>query len=285
MELLIHATLTVAGPRETLKACGAHIKTMLTAEVLDGELEEHHGDDALAYDFKVRGGIPFPAFANASQEFPDVVITAEWVNVGAGRKGRARIANGEITEHADEVLELAGSDARNRHVCAAADGTLELAVTLLQTGADSWAGYMLTHQRDALFQITRVGASVDLLATEGDPDWVQRWHLAGINETPAMQVIKPSQRIDKSLYAELEQLAEGFVADWIWFRDAPEEVNAIEIDRFSRYGFTVRDANVRAARLYALRQLVGDDLPLQHSTVDPASAWIIAVIERCWAGM
>ncbi len=283
MDLLIHATLTVAGPGETLKACDERIKTLLTGEMIDGEFGEHHGKAALSYDFKVRGGIPFPAFAAASQEFPDVTITAEWVNVGAGRKGRAQIANGEITGYAEEVVALAGSDAPNRHVHATADGTLALAVALVQTDADAWAGYVLTDRRDALFRLTRTGASVELMTTEGGQEWAQRWSLAHAQDTPAMVRVEPPQSIDRNLYAELEQLAEGFVSDWIWFRDAPADVNAIDIDRFSRYGFTVRDANVRAARLYALRQLAGEGQALRHSTVDPANHWIIAVLARCWA--
>lgn len=283
MDLLIHAILTVTGTREQLPACDARIKALLAGEIFDGEFEEHHGADALSYDFKVRGGIPFPAFAAASQEFPGLVIAAEWVNVGAGRKGRSLITNGEITEHAEETVNLSSSDARNRYVCTAADGTIGLAVALVQTGAELWAGYVLNHQRDALFQIRRTGAAVELMATDGAPDWVQRWQLDQAGNAPAMEVVEPAQRVEKKLYAELEQLAQGFVADWIWFRDAPAEVNAIDTDRFERYGFTVADANVRAARLYALQQEAGEGQLLKHTTMDPANDWIIAVLERCWA--
>jgi len=284
MDLLIHATLTVTGAGAPLSACDARIKALLVEEVFDGEFEEHHGADALSYDFKVRGGIPFPVFAAASQEFPGLTITAEWVNVGAGRKGRAQIANGEITQHTEEPLTLASTDTPNRYMCAAADGTLELAVALVQTDAQVWAGYVLNHQRDALFRVTRSGEVVELVATDGAPDWVQRWQLGHAVAMPESAVIAPPERVEKNLYAELEQLAQGFVADWIWFRDVPAEVNAIDVDRFSRYGFTVRDANVRAARLYALRQEIGDGQPLKHTTVDPEAAWIIGVLQRCWAG-
>ena len=283
MDLLIHATMTITGAGEQLAACDARIKALLMDEVFDGEFEEHHGDAALSYDFKVRGGIPFPAFAAASQEFPEMTITAEWVNVGAGRKGRAQIANGEITQHAEEPITLASTDTPNRYLRAAVDGTLELAVALVQTGAQAWAGYVLNHQRDALFRVTRTGPAVELLATEGAPDWVQRWQLVQAGDTPEVTVITPPERVEKKLYAELEDLAQGFVADWIWFRDAPAEINAIDMDRFARYGFTVHDANARAARLYALQQEAGIGKPLQHTTVDPACDWIIAMLERCWA--
>lgn len=282
MTTLIHATLTITGARDSLAACDARIKALLVEEVFTGEFTEHHGADALSYDFKVHGGIPFPAFAAASTEFPDLVITAEWVNVAAGRKGRAQIANGSITTHSEEPVALKASDAANRHVETAADGTLVIAAALMPTAPGRWAGYVLDHARDAVFDIARSGDAVELLASDGAPDWVLRWRLAGPEDAPAAEHIA-ARRIDRAQYAALEQLAQAFVADWIWFRDAPAEVNAIDIDRFARYGFTVRDANVRAARLHALRSEAGAGRPLLHSTVDREHEWIIGVLRRCWA--
>lgn len=282
-ELLIHATLTVTGARDSLAACDARIKSLLVEEAYTGEFGEHHGDDALSYDFKVHGGIPFPAFAAASQEFPGLTITAEWVNVAAGRKGRAQIANGAITDHREEAVALAAGDTRNRHLLADPDGTLRIAVALMATAPGRWAGYVLDHERDALFDIARDGDAIELLATDGAPDWVLRWRLAGEDSAPSPEVIAP-QRIDPAQYAALEQFAQAFVADWIWFRDAPAESNAIDVDRFARYGYTVRDANVRAARLHALRSEAGDGQPLLQTTIDPEYGWIVAVLMRCWAG-
>ena len=288
MDLLIHATLTVSGDRAQLAACDARIKSLLVEEVFSGEFEEHHGDDALSYDFKVRGGIPFPAFAAASQEFPGMTITAEWVNVAAGRKGRAQIVAGKITEHAEESVVLAAGDTRNRHVQTAPDGTLLLAVALVQTGNDAWVGYVLNHERDALFCVTRSAEAVEFLATEGAPEWVLRWQIlqagaAVAGDAPTMEVIASPQPVNKKQYAELEQLAESFVADWIWFREGSPEASAIHIDRFARYGYTVRAANVRAARLHALRNEAGAGQPMVHTTVEPECAWIIDVLWRCWA--
>ncbi len=289
MELLIHATLNVSGDREQLAACDARIRSLLDAEVFDGEFEEHHGDEALSYDFKVRGGIPFPAFVAASEEYPGMTIAAEWVNVAVGRKGRALIVAGRITEHTEEDVALSAGDARNRHVQTAADGTLLLACALVQTDHDTWAGYVLNHERDALFCMTRSGEDVELLATEGAAEWAMRWKLslAGESqsaESPAMETLVPPQPIDKKLYAELEQLAESLVADWIWFREGSVEASAIHIDRFARYGYTVRDANVRAARLHVMRNEAGDGQPMVHTTVEPDCAWVVDVLRRCWVG-
>ncbi len=282
MDLLIHATLTVSGERAQLPAVEARIATLLAAEASAGEFEAHHGDDALAYDFKVRGGIPFPAFAAASQEFPGVTIVAEWVNVAAGRRGRACLSQGRITEHVEEAIGTVAGEAPNRYLDVAADGTIRLAFAVLRRGAGEWAGYVLNHERDALFRITRDGDALELLATEGAAEWAWRWQ-CGTGLEAAPQVVTPPQPLDPELYAELELLAEGFVAEGFWLRDAPEADNAIEVDRFSRYGFKVRDANVRAARLHRLRAGLGADDALEHSTLDADNAWIVDLLRRCWA--
>jgi len=283
MDLLIHATLTVSGERAQLPAVEARIATLLAAEASAGEFETHHGDDALAYDFKVRGGIPFPAFAAASQEFPGVTIIAEWVNVAAGRRGRACLSRGGITEHVEESLDMAAGEAHNRYLGAAADGTIRLAFVLQQRGSGEWAGYVLNHERDALFRITRDGDAVELLATEGAAEWAWRWS-GGIDMDvlEAMELMPP-QPLEQELYAELESLAESFVGEGFWLRDAPQADNAIEIDRFARYGYTVRDANVRAAKLHRLRAGMGSDDALEHSTLDETDAWITDLLRRCWA--
>lgn len=283
MDLLIHATLTVTGAGERMADCDARIKALLVEEVFTGAFEEHHGDAVLAYDFKVQGGIPFPAFAAASQEFPTVTITAEWVNVAAGRRGRALMANGRITDHVEESVALAGADAAHRYVRIAPDGRLELAVALLRRDAQTWAGYVLDHGRDALFHVTCAGEAIELLATDGTPDWAWRWRLAAADATAPAEPVDPPQRIDPAQYAELDALAQGFVADWFWFAAAPAADNAIEADRYARYGVPVHDANLRAARLHRLRAEHAPGQAAVHSTLDPAEVWLPALLERCWA--
>ena len=283
MDLLIHATLTVSGERAQLPAVEARIATLLVAEASAGEFEAHHGDDALAYDFKVRGGIPFPAFAAASQEFPGVTIIAEWVNVAAGRRGRACLSRGSITEHVEEAIATVAGEAPNRYLDAAADGTIRLAFAVLRRGAGEWVGYVLNHERDALFRITRDGDAVELLATEGAAEWTWRWQCGAGLVAASAQAVTPPQPVEGELYAELESLAEGFVGEGFWLRDAPEADNAIEIDRFARYGYTVRDANVRAARLHRLRADLRADDVLEHSTLDVDNVWIRDLLRRCWA--
>jgi len=280
MDLLIHATLTVTGAREQLPAADARIKALLVEEIFSGEFEEHHGDDALSYDFKVHGGIPFPAFAAASLEFPELKIAAEWVNVAAGRKGRALLTNGAIAEHVEEPLAAGSTEIRNRYVCAAPDGALQLAFALQQRGRAEWAGYMLNHERDAVFHIARNDDAIELRATEGAAEWAQVWRLDGIDGRPQSAVL--AQAVDPALHAELERLAQEFVAEWFWLRSAPAADNAIEIDRYARYGYTVCDANVRAAKLHRLRNDLAATDVLEYSTLDADHAWIRDVLQRCW---
>lgn len=280
MDLLIHATLTVSGAREQLPAADARIKALLVEEIFVGEIEEHHGDDALSYDFKVQGGIPFPAFAAASLEFPELKIAAEWVNVAAGRKGRALLTNGAIAEHVEEALVAGSAETRNRYLCTAPDGTLQMAFALLRRGRGEWAGYVLNHERDAVFRITRDGDAVELLTTEGAAEWAYAWRLNGLDDRPSPAAL--AQAVEPGLYAELEQFAQDYVAEWFWLRSAPVADNAIEIDRYARYGYTVREANVRAAKLHRLRNDLEATELLEYSTLDADNAWIRDLLLKFW---
>lgn len=280
MDLLIHATLIVTGAREQLPAADARIKALLVEEIFAGEFEEHHGDEALSYDFKVHGGIPFPAFAAASLEFPELKIAAEWVNVAAGRKGRALLTNGAIAEHVEEAIAAGSAEARNRYLLVAPDGTLQLAFALVQRDRGEWAGYVLNYERDAVFQITRDGDAVELRTTEGAAEWAYAWRLSLPTDTP--QPVAMAQAVDQVMYGELERLAQDFVTEWFWLREAPAADNAIEIDRYARYGYTVRDANVRAARLHRLRIELADTDTLEYSTLDADHAWIRDLLLKCW---
>lgn len=282
-DLLIHATLTVSGDSALLPAADARIKALLVEEIFEGGFEEHHGDDALSYDFKVRGGVPFPAFALASQEFPQLAVVAEWVNMAAGRCGRVRIADGKIVDHREEPISAGSAESHNRFFDVAADGTLQLALAVVQRDHGLWTGYVLNHERDALFRITRDGAAIELQVTEGAAEWVKKWSLRSLDDEAMAQDCAPPQPVARELYDELERLAQDFVGEWIWLRAAPAADTAIERDRYGRYGYTVRDANVRVARLQRMRGDADMHQPLVYSTLDAENDWIRAVLQRCWA--
>lgn len=281
--LLIHATLTVSGDPSLLTAADARIQQLFASGMFDSGYETHHGDQALAYDFKVRGGIPFPVFAQLTLEFPVLVVTAEWVNMAAGVKGRARLAGGRMVEHEEAAAHRGDAAARNRYVRIGPDGRLLLAIALQRRGAREWAGYVLKHDGDALFHLVCLDAGIELRATEGAPEWSLVWRLRDRDDTPPC---KPAMAVavDRALYAELDRLAREFVDEWIWMDDAPAVDTAIEREHCARHGHAVHAANLRAVKRKALRNADDDSAMLMHDTLDPDDRWIRDVLLRCWAG-
>jgi hypothetical protein len=64
---------------------------------LDAEdYSEHHGAEQLEYRFEPKKGLPFPAFAEASADFPELRVEAEWDH--DGQRGRAVIEGGRLVE-------------------------------------------------------------------------------------------------------------------------------------------------------------------------------------------
>ncbi|MEK6592888.1 MAG: hypothetical protein AABZ67_07355 [Pseudomonadota bacterium] len=290
MSLLIHATITVSGDKSLLDACDARIRLLLAEQPPDGECSDHHGEDALCYDFKVKGGIPFPAFAQASQEFPVLVIAAEWVNVDAGTRGAATIVDGKLTEHKTDALDMQGRSARPVHIAVAGNGKLELALTFIRVERDEWLGYVLTAERDALLRVMRAAdGSVELWTTEGSAEWGMCWRGGSADGGFDFELVDAPQAIAENVYGEMEQLAQNFVAEWIWFAAGRREEIAIEAERFARYGYVVADANVRSARLHKMRQQMTQPQSglepggLEFSTVGADEAWVVALVARCWA--
>lgn len=64
------------------------------------EYSEHHGEGVLEYRFEPKQGIPFPAFVQASGDFPELRVEATWVQSGERSevRGRAVIENGKLVE-------------------------------------------------------------------------------------------------------------------------------------------------------------------------------------------
>jgi hypothetical protein len=123
------------------------------------EYSEHHAPEMLEYRFTPKIGIPFPALAEASVEFPELRVEAQWDHDGV--RGRAVIENGRVV---DEDRGAAAS--RNVHVEAGAQGRLALALVCERRGGE-WIGYAATAERHTYFRWReRELALVD--ASEGD---------------------------------------------------------------------------------------------------------------------
>ena len=96
--MIIHATIKVTGAGPALVSFAERLQVLMLEHSFAGVLEEQHTARALHYDLKVEGGIPFPPFAAASAEFPDVTVRAEWIDAGSGVRGAATLARGTLTE-------------------------------------------------------------------------------------------------------------------------------------------------------------------------------------------
>lgn len=282
--MLIHATVTITGEKSALAACEARLRRLLSSQFLKDEVAEHHGADALCYDLKVEGGIPFPVFAQASQEFPALSFVAEWVNVAAGEKGRATIVNGRVTGQSSERLATRAGDDNPIYVEVAPDGRLTLALMLLRTGRGEWRGYALTHARDALLRVLRSPESgaVELCATEGAAEWALAWRGDIGGRRFDLEQLEPPLAIEEAEYQEMEKIARRFVSDWFWFASERSDDIAVETERYARYGYAVAEANVKSTRLHRLRADAGAGQVLVHSALGQDDLWIRDFVFATW---
>jgi hypothetical protein len=108
------------------------------------EYTEHHAPGALEYRFQPRRGIPFPAFTEASREFPELRVEAEWERDAV--RGRAVIENGQLTEQhstrSDELVDVTVGE----------HGCLEIGLTCAPTPDGGLIGYAVTDQRHTYFR-------------------------------------------------------------------------------------------------------------------------------------
>jgi len=284
MALLIHATVTITGEEVARAACEARLRRLLSSQFLKDEVAEHHGADALCYDLMVQGGIPFPVFAQASQEFPALSFAAEWVNVAAGEKGLATIVNGRVTGQTTERMATGAGDDHPIYVEVAPDGRLALALMLLRTGRGEWRGYALTHARDALLRVLRLPESgaVELYATEGAAEWAVAWRGDISSGRFDLGQLEPPVAIEDADYQEMEQIARRFVSDWIWFASERSDVTAVESERYARYGYAVSKANVNSIRLHRMRADAGAGQSLVHNALGQDDLWVREFVFATW---
>lgn len=117
---------------------------------------EHHEPGALEYRFAPKRGIPFPALAEASSDFPELRIEAQWDHDGV--HGRAVIEAGRVLKEDEQ----AGAQAAGVEVEAAEDGRLVRA-WICERGDGEWLGYAATSDRHSFF---RYRDSLALVAPE-----------------------------------------------------------------------------------------------------------------------
>jgi hypothetical protein len=282
--MLIHATITISGDSITRASCEARLRRLLSGLYLRNEVTEHHGNEALCYDLKIEGGIPFPLFSQASQEFPELTFQAEWVNVAAGESGKATIVNGRVTEQMSDGF-AGGTDDHPVHVELGPDGRLRLALVLFRATGEEWRGYAVTAERDALLRVRRSPGSnaVELLATEGAPEWAVAWRGDLSAGGLSREELATPVAIGDTEFRELDALARDFADRWIWFKSGPRVEIAVEADRYARYGYPVCAANVRASRLHRMQSDARKGAARLHSTLTAEEEWVKDVVLLTWA--
>jgi hypothetical protein len=115
--------------------------------VRDAESEdytEHHGEGVLEYRFMPRKGIPFPAFAQASADFPELRVEAQWERDGV--KGSAVIEQGRLLEQ-----ESGAPGAARIDVEVGDSARLELAIACVEEGG-ACAGYAVSAEQQTYFR-------------------------------------------------------------------------------------------------------------------------------------
>jgi hypothetical protein len=115
--------------------------------VRDPEAEdytEHHAAGLLEYRFTPKKGIPFPAFAEASGDFPELRVEAEWDHDGL--HGRAVIENGRVID--EQTSEQGGE---GLYVEVGEEGRLALALVCEQRDGE-WLGYAASAERHTYFR-------------------------------------------------------------------------------------------------------------------------------------
>lgn len=275
MPTSVRATVSAEGDQSSLDAYRARVNEALAAEP-GVSLKELHTPGRLEYRLTAPGGLPFPALVDASFEVPELTVRVEWQEPEHGLGGSAVIQAGALKEQENARGDAAAGGQGGVEVRAGADGTLVLAVACRRRGED-WIGYVLTAEQHAFFRV-RPGPVLE--ATDGvELEWAERWR-TGAGGAAEYQELDPREPLDARLATDLGRLADAFAAEWVWFAaDEPVET-AVERARFAAYGYPVREANLKCAKLRGvMRQYGGAHV---FGSLDDAGREVAALVARHW---
>ena len=269
------ATITVSGDPQVLREYRDHVNRLLDEEE-SGSYRELHTAERLEYEFRLRGGIPFPPFVSASQVFPDLTVEVEWSEAALGRKGRAVIRNGVLAEQASQSQQPGGPVLLE--VRADADGRLVLALACARW-RESWHGYAVASAEHAFFRVAGSAGSCELSASDGiEPEWAERWRVSSADA--AYAELAPREPISEDELRDLDRLAQEFSREWIWFEESPPEETAVERQRYAAAGLPIRAANLRSEKLRGV--LRPEDGGLAFRSFGDGERWIPELLRRCW---
>jgi len=252
------ATLRVTG-HGRLADFGERVRWLMVRDIDAQKYSEHHAEGVLEYRFEVERGIPFPAFASASLEFPELRVDAQWEDAAQGVRVRAVIENGRLVEQSTEPVDVAMMTV---DVEIATDGRLMLAFACREQG-DALLGYAAAADRHAYF---RFADGALLTAAAGGDRW------------------DDGSPVGAATLAELEDIAFTLAGQWLWYDEEPVERTALERSRYADYGYEVRGANARSERIARLRNEAGDGAPAwRYSSLGETGRRAREALLRAWA--
>lgn len=247
------AIMRVTGPGR-LEEFREQLRWLMVRDVDAEDYTEHHAGDALEYRFELKKGVPFAAFANASEEFPELRVEAEWCNAEQGVRGRAIIQGGRLLDHGTAPLE---GGLLALEVECGAQGELVFGLACVRDG-EAWLGYCASADRHAYFQLVPSG---ELRLDEGASG---RW------SAPRGEEIEPE------LLERLEEIAFRFAGDWLWYDEDASPASALERKRYADHGWTVAGANLKS------EQLLRVGLGQSFSTLPPEAQPLARQLRGAW---
>jgi hypothetical protein len=72
------------------------LRFLMVRDIDAEDYSEHHAEGLLEYRFEPKQGVPFPAFVEASADFPELHVEASWETDAV--RGRAVIEAGRLLE-------------------------------------------------------------------------------------------------------------------------------------------------------------------------------------------
>jgi len=286
MTAAFQASVTVSGDIGLLEAFKHQINALLSEESAIQNFQEQYISQDLIYQFEADQGIPFPPFVTTSAAFPDLKIKVEWVNHRDGVSGNVVIQNGKLTDQHTQSLADSEriSSPMQLEIAVEENGYLRHAIVFKNTGASEYAGYVLTGKQHALFKIHKQDKQTELYASDGlEAEWTEHWTYNLESRNNDYQELAPGEKIKDELYQVLKELVNGFLDEWVWFSESPQEDIILEQQRYERMGFTAHQANIKSEKIRKMaKRDTGRGNSYRFSTLNNDCAWMKTAIVECW---
>jgi len=286
MTAAFQASVTVSGDIGLLEAFKHQINALLSEESAIQNFQEQYISQDLIYHFEADQGIPFPPFVTTSAAFPGLKIKVEWVNHRDGVSGNVVIQNGKLTDQHTQSLADSEriSSPMQLEIAVEENGYLRHAIVFKNTGASEYAGYVLTGKQHALFKIHKQDKQTELYASDGlEAEWTEHWTYNLESRNNDYQELAPGEKIKDELYQVLKELVNGFLDEWVWFSESPQEDIILEQQRYERMGFTAHQANIKSEKIRKMaKRDTGRGNSYRFSTLNNDCAWIKTAIVECW---